>query len=80
MEYLENDTRENEQLTCPVCEKDFQDRRGLTSHARHMHEIGKNDLEEIVESERVQEKSDNFWGVMGGVGITLLALITLRKI
>lgn len=59
---------------CLECGKGFQDMRGLTSHARHIHDLGKN---EIIESDK-ENNSEN-WKVFGSVGALILAFITLSR-
>lgn len=67
---------EEKDLTCPECGKEFQDMRGLTSHARHFHDLSRKDL-----SNRLNEPEKGIgWKILGGLGATLLALITLGKI
>jgi peptide subunit release factor 1 (eRF1) len=63
---------ERKVLTCPDCGKEFQDMRGLTSHARHMHNITKEELEEII-----QDEGSLVLKVLGGLGAFLAAMITL---
>ncbi|GAA5522200.1 hypothetical protein LQ318_10630 [Aliifodinibius salicampi] len=71
----QQNTEKEKELTCPECEKAFQDMRGLTSHARHMHELNKNEIMEMF-----NEKEDSTaWKIVGGIGAVILAIITAGK-
>lgn len=61
-------------IQCPICEESFLDLRGITSHARHRHDLTKEELEELLE-----EEDNAFMYIMGGLGTLLLALLTLGR-
>jgi uncharacterized C2H2 Zn-finger protein len=67
--------KEEEQLTCPECGKDFQDMRGLTSHARHKHELDNEETFNLIKN----ESDSGIWNLIGGVSAIVLAIITLGK-
>ncbi|NGP75626.1 hypothetical protein G3570_03215 [Balneolaceae bacterium YR4-1] len=72
---------EDDQLTCPECGKGFQDYRGLTSHARHKHEIGRREITESIRREKLAESN---FGVtfkfIAGITTTILTLLIFGKI
>lgn len=73
----ESNQEEKEKLTCPECGKGFQDMRGLTSHARHFHELNKIEIMEAIDKNKEDSET---WKILGGVGAFLLAIITAGKI
>lgn len=77
-EEIEQEKPEEEKdLTCPECGKGFQDMRGLTSHARHMHDLSKEEVASIINDNK---KGGKGWKLLGGFGTILLAIITVGKI
>ncbi len=64
----------------PNCNESFVDLRGLTSHARHTHELSKEDIYDLYFMDEKDEKDekDNFWKVLAGA--FLLAVITMGRI
>lgn len=68
--------KESTDIECPICNMTFRDKRGLTSHARNKHDLGKDEVFEKM-TQKEQEKKE--WEILGGVGALLLALITLGK-
>lgn len=67
---------ERKKLACPKCDEKFKDMRGLTSHARHKHDINRNELIQLLN----KKEQDNYsWKIVSGVGSLLLAIITLGK-
>ncbi|MDZ7689740.1 MAG: hypothetical protein U5K69_01045 [Balneolaceae bacterium] len=75
-EKKDNNQEEEKQLTCPECAKGFQDLRGLTSHARHKHEMDKN---EILKAINKKNNDSISWKILGGIGTFILAIITVGK-
>lgn len=67
---------ERKNLTCPECEKAFQDMRGLTSHARNRHDLSKEELKILIKKD---ERRITIWEVLGGAGAVILAFLTLGK-
>ncbi len=63
----------------PICKESFVDLRGLTSHARHTHELSKEEIYDLCFMDEKDEKGD-FWKVLAGAGAFLLALITLGRV
>jgi len=77
-EDTEKTENEIESVKCPKCEERFQDLRGLTSHARHAHQLTK---DEIYNSLMVEEdEKDDFWKILAGAGAFLLAILTLGRL
>ncbi|GAA5522400.1 hypothetical protein LQ318_11675 [Aliifodinibius salicampi] len=68
-------TEKEKKLTCPECGKAFKDMRGLTSHARHIHEIEKEKLIQLIEQE--EDNVNMGWKIVGGIGAFLATIITL---
>lgn len=64
-EIEQSNQEEEEQLTCPECGKGFQDMRGLTSHARHKHELGK---KEILKKINSNNDSHISLSIISGIG------------
>lgn len=64
-------------ISCPICEEEFVDMRGLTSHARHKHQLEKEELFELYDDD--PEEDSIGWKILGGLGAFALALITLGK-
>lgn len=67
---------ELEEIKCPLCDESFRDKRGLTSHARNIHELEKDEIFEKMTQKR-QEKKE--WKIIGGLGAIFLALIGLGR-
>ncbi len=76
-EIEENQNEEQEEkLTCPECGKGFQDMRGLTSHARHSHDINKDEVSEMIDE---KNQDYNSWKVIGALSTFIITIITLGK-
>lgn len=71
-----------ENVTCPVCGESFIDRRGLTSHARHKHEITTEQLDETLENQEISSGTDsnNVWKIIGAIGVVVLTVLAVKKI
>lgn len=75
-EIEQNNQEEEEELTCPECGKGFQDKRGLTSHARHIHDLNK---DQILEKMNPNNKKSFVWKLIAGTGALVVALITAGR-
>lgn len=71
---MENEIIEQKEIECPVCNESFVDLRGLTSHARHAHEMTKEEIYDLYFMEEKDEK-DDFWKVLAGAGAILLGVL-----
>lgn len=71
----------DENVACPVCGESFIDMRGLTSHARHKHNMNSDQLTKKFETkEKGAEYIDNYiWIVFGGIGVAALTLLAIKK-
>lgn len=67
---------ERKKLTCPECGKEFQDMRGLTSHARHRHNLDKKEVYLLTQK---KNKKGSFWKIAGSTGAILLAILTFGR-
>ncbi|MEX0596291.1 MAG: hypothetical protein WD512_07300 [Candidatus Paceibacterota bacterium] len=67
---------ELEEIKCPLCDESFQDKRGLTSHARNKHDLEKDEVFEEMTQKRREKKE---WKIIGGISAILLALIGLGR-
>lgn len=76
---MENEIAEEQYIECPVCNESFKDLRGLTSHARHAHEMSKEEIYDLYFTEEKDEE-DGFWKMLVGAGGVLLAMLTLGKL
>lgn len=72
----------NENVVCPVCGESFIDMRGLTSHARHKHNMDSDRLAEKLEEKKKGATHDNyiFWKIIGGIGVAALTLLAIKKL
>ena len=77
-EDTEKTENEIESVKCPKCEERFRDLRGLTSHARHAHDLSREEIYGIIQTEK--DEKDDFWKVIVGAGTFLLAVITMGRI
>jgi len=68
---------DKELIKCPLCNESFKDRRGLTSHARNIHDLEK---EEVFEKMSQKEKERKEWKIIGGIGAVLLGILGLGRI
>lgn len=76
----ENQTETENQVTCPVCEETFLDMRGLTSHARHVHEMDNEKVTEILDKQENGVKKYNLpWKIIGGVGAICAGIFAAVK-
>lgn len=76
---IENEnTAEKAEIECPICEQRFRDKRGLTSHARHFHEMGKEEIEK-ARIKKAEKEDSTGWKIAGGVGAVLLAILTAGR-
>ncbi len=64
---------ELEEIKCPLCDESFRDKRGLTSHARNIHDLEKDEIFAKM-TQKEQEKKE--WKVIGGIGAIFIAVIT----
>lgn len=81
-----------DRIACPVCGETFIDRRGLSSHARHKHGIGVDELDELLNADKkepVSQKENEHqegqgnqtvWKLLGGIGAFVLTIIVLKKL
>lgn len=67
----------NNSVKCPICDLDFKDDRGLTSHARNKHDLEKGEVFKKM-TQKEQEKKE--WRVFGGIGAILITAITLGRL
>lgn len=56
----------------------FLDLWELTSHARHAHDLSREEIYNIIHTEK--DKKDDFWKILAGAGAFLLAVITMGRI
>jgi len=74
------DQVEENQVTCPVCKESFMDMRGLTSHARHVHELDSDEVAESLDSLGNRINIHNpVWKIIGGAGAVCLAVLAAFK-
>lgn len=68
---------ELEEIKCPLCDESFRDKRGLTSHARNIHELEKG---EIFKKMSQKEKDKKEWRLIGGLGAILVTVLTFGSL
>ncbi len=72
----------NENVVCPACGESFIDMRGLTSHARHKHNMSSDQLAEKLEEKKngTEYVNHTIWKILGGIGIAALTLLAIKKL
>lgn len=72
----------NKNVACPVCGESFIDMRGLTSHARHKHNMNSGRLAEKFEEKKngAAHVDHIFWKIIGGIGVAALTLLAIKKL
>ena len=65
-----------EEIKCPLCDESFRDKRGLTSHARNIHDLEKDEIFEKMTQKKQKKKE---WKILGGIGAIFLALISIGR-
>jgi len=71
---------ERKKITCPECGEEFQDMRGLTSHARHKHVFNKEKLRIKLKNKELKTSNSNILKLISGVGLSILTLFTFGKL
>lgn len=69
--------KEEKDIICPICDNTFSDYRGLTSHARNMHGLTKEEIYGFLE---IEKEESGFWAVIAGAGVFALALLGFIKV
>ncbi len=76
---MKNEQVEEQNIECPVCNESFKDLRGLTSHARHAHEMSKEEIYDLYFTEE-KDNEDSFWKIAVSAGVFVLSVLTLGKL
>jgi len=66
---------ELDEVQCPICNMLFRDKRGLTSHARNIHDLGKDE----VYNELTSRRNVKDWSLYILFGSVLLSIFGLRR-
>lgn len=72
----------DENVACPACGESFIDMRGLTSHARHKHDMNSEQLADALEEKKngAEYLNSSLWKVFGGIGVAVLLLLAIKKL